>query len=170
MTGIAEVLQREIAITTANDRKPILATTNVAMCTAFIGYNEKSKVGFLGHFDFPGNIKILPTLFKKLKAYSNIPSVYKYWIYGGNKISWAFSPATRRKLHYCCQSIAPDYGLNFILEKENPYLPLFNKIAFSFDTRNGKFGEYKQRATSLPLSSLLLRKPVKFVYEGGVNE
>lgn len=165
MSEIVEVLQRELAITRASDEHPILATVNVAMCTVFLGYEENNRIGFLGHFDFPCNTTILPSLFQKLAKLSGPGATYKCRICGGNKYGWARSSVTRRKIREAVGTLAPHYEIGLQIENEEAFLPLFKKIALQFDTRTGDIGEYPQRSESLSLKALLLNQPVRWVYE-----
>ncbi|WP_312255821.1 hypothetical protein [Stutzerimonas nitrititolerans] len=165
MSEVVEILQRELGITRASDPRPVLATVNVAMCTVFIGYDQENGIGFLGHFDFPGNTSVLPTLFNTLRNLSGNSATYKCTILGGNKYGWARSPTTRRKIHLAASFASTKYGINIQIEHEAPYQKLFKKTALKFDTRNGEIGPHPQRITMLSLGALLLNKPVRIIYE-----
>ena len=49
----AEVFQAEFGVTRASDPKPVLATFGLGPCIAIGGYDRRSTVGFLAHFDKP---------------------------------------------------------------------------------------------------------------------
>jgi len=163
---IIEVLQREIAITRAIDQRPILATTNVAMCTVFYGRDTKSKVGFLCHLDLPFTTNIIPSLLEKLRQHSGPNSTFASTLCCGNRYSWARSPLMREKIRSLSREWEKRYSVKIEFgTPEEPYTPIFRKRAFTFNTENGVIGKYPQRTTNLALSSFIKMSPAKFVYE-----
>lgn len=49
---VAEISQCEMSITDSRSPKPILATYGLADCSAFLGYDQNKRVGFLAHIHY----------------------------------------------------------------------------------------------------------------------
>lgn len=58
MDDVVEVLQKEYAITNAEDEKPVLAASGLYACTALVGYDKETKVGFLAHYDLGTDVGV----------------------------------------------------------------------------------------------------------------
>lgn len=54
---IAEALQSELAITTADDARPIVATYGCSPCVAVGGYDPTNKIAFVVHFANAGEVR-----------------------------------------------------------------------------------------------------------------
>jgi hypothetical protein len=54
---IAEALQSELAITTADDARPIVATYGCGPCVAVGGYDPTNKIAFVVHFANAGEVR-----------------------------------------------------------------------------------------------------------------
>lgn len=59
-----EVIQGEYAITTANSKKPVIATWHMADCVCFVAFNIFRKIGIVAHIDTYADV---PDFFEKLK-------------------------------------------------------------------------------------------------------
>ena len=57
MEVVAEVFQKQQAVTRANCNKPVLATFGIGPCISIVGYEPISMIGFLTHYDSLTEIK-----------------------------------------------------------------------------------------------------------------
>ncbi|MBI2045673.1 hypothetical protein HYT23_06450 [Candidatus Pacearchaeota archaeon] len=83
---VVEVHQREFALTSSRNPKPVLATHGVASCTGFAGWSQEHGVGFLAHYDaltdLPASLEHL--LYRVSESVQHLPAKFEVRLLQGD--------------------------------------------------------------------------------------
>ena len=128
-----EVLQREYGICSKDDWIGTIRTTGIQQCTVWSGFDRKSGVTFLCHFDYPWSARSVPKILEELKELAGPSAKFKSVLIGGRTCRFLWSTKTRNRIKSYI-----DPSSDFLVVRDGPFSPGIASKGRCVSTWNGK--------------------------------